>query len=88
MEDIYSKKFSELTEEDKKALAIAIQALRAGDTVWHTDTTLWGWALSFVQVVLDTESKTRNHVPMYVEFVKENGKYGISILKFDKPTLM
>ena len=81
MDNIYQTKFNDLTENDKKALAIAIQSLRAGDTLWHTDTSIWTWVLHFIQVVLDTESKTHPNIVMYVEFSRSNDKYGVGIIQ-------
>ena len=85
--DVYAKKFTDLDEGEKKALAFTVNTLRAGDTIWHDSTSIWAWALQFITVVLDNESKTHPNVVMYVEYTKSNDKYGISIIRTEAPVM-
>ena len=79
--DLYAKKFTDLDDGEKKALAFSLQTLRSGDILWHDTPSIWAWALNFITVVLDTESKIHPNIVMYVEFSKSNDKYGVGIIQ-------
>lgn len=81
--DLYAKKFTDLDDGEKQALAFSLQTLRSGDILWHDTPSIWTWALNFISVVLEEESKTHPRVNMYIEFSKVQDKYGIGIIQTD-----
>lgn len=79
--DIYSKKFANLTEKEKEALSVSIQVLQSGDTLWHDNKTIWAWALLLVESNLAVASLEHPQSALYVEYLMDNGKYGISFIR-------
>jgi len=81
--NIYKKPHDQLTDKEKEVLEVSLLALSKGDTVWHDDASVWGWALGYLHVLLDTASEDHPQVALYVELLKDRGQYGISIIRTD-----
>ncbi len=82
--DIYSKKFKQLTVKEKAILSLAIETLLRGDVLWHDSTSVWGWALGFIQNMIDAASLDHPQTNCYVEFLKDNQRYGVSIIRTEE----
>jgi hypothetical protein len=79
--DIYQRKYSELTKDEQRAIEFAAQTLIDGDVLYHESDTVWMWALMFVKHVLEKESNNHTKVDMYVQFIREYKRFGVSIVK-------
>lgn len=79
--DIYQKKFKNLTDKEKEVLSVSIQTLKNGDTLWHDNKSVWAWALMFIEANIALASREHPQSVMYVEYLKDGNRYGISIVR-------